>query len=154
MKGKEASVLIAHTLDTPFFSEIFRGASTYQCLDMRLFFMNARVYMVIQKNPFALKSFYGDDGGLECCFLLIPSISNKYSFCEEVSAGLLECPFRCGIAATFRLMAAASWMDTIRDKLAVNCPNGYLSLEMMVVNGKQQGRVVCYVHHQVKCLLE
>jgi hypothetical protein len=91
---------------------------------------------------------------LQCFFMLVPSDVSHFSFCEFVSWGLYEIPFRCGWDVTSRLLVANDWFDGIYAEVAEAYPNS-LQLQRMVVLPPCQGRgtVQYTIHgHTVSCM--
>ncbi len=141
----KASVLAANSLlNTASFVEVFRGHESER-VEMLQFLFTKNIAMAAQRSEESLYYFYSDSGELECFFMLVPSDFSKFSFCEQMSWGLYEFPFRCGFEVTARLTAAGDWYDRVEAEIMKDYPK-YLVLQRMVVAPKVQGKSVFLLH--------
>ena len=76
---------------------------------------------------------------MECFFMLISNESSKTSFWEKLIWGVYQLPFRCGIAASLRLLQVSDHVDRIEEMIMKDHPK-FLHLMRMVVDPLKQGQ--------------
>ena len=135
----QASNLTAKTfINSPVYVEIFRGTEDARFQMMQYLFQQ-NIAMMSQKETNILKYYFDHNGIMECFFMLISNESSKTSFWEKLIWGVYQLPFRCGIAASLRLLQVSNHVDRIEERIMKDHPK-FLHLMRMVVDPLKQGQ--------------
>lgn len=125
-------------INTACFVEIFRG--TQETRLGSLSFLFKKNYLMMQnKCPDAMHYTFGDNGELDCFFMLVPNDAAHFSLCEKINGGLLELPFYYGYSSMQRLLKVSDFADDTEKELMAEYPR-FLCVQRMVVTPSKQGQ--------------
>ena len=133
----EASLLTANAMiDTSSYAAIYQGDRLWRRDELAWLF-EANFRIVRKHFPEAIKCHIGEDGVMQCCFMILPA-DYRISLWDKLWHGLLLLPLRAGFDTLGRLMAIGDFSDGLND--AAFGDRQRLRLERMAVHPSCQGK--------------
>ena len=132
-----AGVTAAAFSESPFYSYIFSGAASKEAALTWLFERNFRM----RANQGVLQGAFDAENKLLGCFMLVSEEAPSPGLWQMLRHGLLEMPFRFGLASVRRMLSVMEFTDGSLEHLKQQHPKHFL-LERMVVLPDCQGQGV------------
>ena len=123
-------------LHTPSYVEMFRGTDEQRLYVMK-YFMRKNFDMINSKNPEAIHFIVGEDGELDCFFMLTTNAKAHPTWWDKLA--FLVIPFVCGFDSVWRLLQMEK-VSSAHHKEAMEGYSEYLCLQRMAVTPSKQGQ--------------
>jgi GNAT superfamily N-acetyltransferase len=133
-----AASTMAHAfVESPWYVYLFPGDQATRVTALTWLF-HRNMQATVRLEPQSVLALKGD-GRILCCFIISTSKGRALSFIDMMRVGLLQMPFKFGLAMVSRMETVIKVNETEERKIDSNCGQ-YAKVQRMVVVPSEQGK--------------